>query len=370
MCVEMKDDFELTLFPRLPESYPGYTTKKGGSSMIRTKVYLPIMIVGVLLLSILTACEGQAADKEGQRSITMKMAVWAPESDPHGQAAIKFKELVENKTNGKVKVQLHPNSSLGDDKQTAEAAKLGTIEISLTGTGSLSRLGVGKIQAFNMPFLFKDNNHVEKVFNGPTGLAVNKEIREAMGLEVLSWWSAAPRTITNNKRPINSVKDVKGLNIRVAGVPVYVEMIKALGAQPVEVSFSELYQALQTKVADGQDNPAAIVYANRYYEIQKYLAVTNHAQVIFAVLVNGKFWDGLPQENKNIIRDAAMESQRFAHNALDQSGKDIMKKLEEKGMAITYPDQKEFAEATKDIYKKFTNVNGFEELYNSLLLTR
>jgi len=318
----------------------------------------------VLLVLVLMGCISLVGE-----AITIKMAHIQGEAHPHHLAALKFKEEVEAKTEGRVIVEIYPNGQLGGELDTAEGVKLGTLQISITGVGGMSRFGMPELQAFNVPFLIKDYKHLNNLWGGEIGAQINQKFREEQGFEILTWWILGSRVITNNIRPINSVSDLRGLKIRAPEIPVYIEMLKALGANPTPMAFPEVFGGLQMGIIDGQENPVALIHASRFFEVQKYLAVTHHMITASAVVTSVDFWNSLPEDVRVIIKDVMMDLTPYvAEIIMEQEGK-LLEELESEGMTITYPDKTEFQNAVKEVYQKL-DVEGLEDLYLQILETR
>ena len=216
------------------------------------------------------------------------------ENTPKGKGALKFKELAEERTKGRVKVEVYPNSSLFKDGEEMEALQLGSVQMLAPSLAKFGPLGVRDFEVFDLPYMFDNTEELHKVTEGPVGAALFKKV-EAKGLVGLAYWDNGFKVMTANK-PIRVPADYKGLKIRIQSSKVLGDQMKALGAIPQVMAFSEVYQAMQTGVVDGGENTPSNVYTQKMQEVQKFLALTDHGYIGYAVIANKKFWDGLPAD--------------------------------------------------------------------------
>ncbi|GAB1398625.1 2,3-diketo-L-gulonate transporter substrate-binding protein YiaO [Aminivibrio sp.] len=266
-----------------------------------------------------------------------------------------FKKLVEEKSGGEMKVTIFPQGQLGGERDLAEGVRMGTVEIGSASPGNMAGFAP-ELELFGVPFLFQTKKQVYTALDGEVGEYFNKILLDK-GFMNLAYWEVGFRNMTNNVRPVKTPEDMKGLKIRVQESKIKVELIKSLGAIPTPIPFGELYSALQQKVVDGQENPIATIYSMKFYEVQKYVSLTNHTYEPALVFANPKWFNSLSPQHQQILKEAAMETaiyQRAKLAELDSERMDVMKKdgveIEEK------PDLKAFAEATKDLYKVLGDV--------------
>ncbi|MFM7657715.1 MAG: DctP family TRAP transporter solute-binding subunit, partial [Burkholderiaceae bacterium] len=242
----------------------------------------------LLPLSISATQPARAADPV----ITIKFSHVAAKGTPKSDAAELFKKLAEQRTGGKVRVDLYPNSTLYKDKEELEALQMGAVQMLAPTLSKFGSLGIRDFEVFDLPFLFENRASVQRVTNGPLGREM-LSVLEPKGIKGLAYWDNGFKMMSANK-PIRLPSDMRGLKVRIQGSKVIDEQMRAVGAIPQVMSFSEMVQALQTGVVDAAENPPTNFYSQKVYEVQKHLAVTNHGYIGYAVITNKKFWDGLP----------------------------------------------------------------------------
>jgi TRAP-type transport system periplasmic protein len=275
----------------------------------------------------LAACGGAFAQER-----TIKFANQNTAGHPIVQGMEKFKELVEAKSGGKMKVTLFPGGTLGSDQANVSALQGGTLEMVAMNSGILAAQ-VKDFEVFDFPFMFANSKEADTIVDGPFGRNMHDKL-QAKGIIGLGYYELGFRHITNSKRPITKVADIEGLKLRVIPNAINVDWVKALGANPTPLPFPELYPALEQKAVDGQENPVATINSAKLYEVQKYMTLTSHQYNPQSVLMSKKFWDSLSAPEKKIIEDAAAESvkyQRAQNRALTAS---IIDNLKKNGMQI------------------------------------
>lgn len=283
----------------------------------------------------------------------------ASTDEPYHKATEKFAELVKKNTAGAVEVQLFPNSLLGGQRELLEGLQLGSVDITLTTAAVLSSF-LPKTQVIELPFMFRDREHVYKVVDGPLA----KEIYagdEQKKLKVIDTWENGFRNITNNVRPIEKPDDMKGIKIRVMENKMYIDMFKALGANPTPMARGELFTGLQTKVVDAQENPMGQIYTSRFYEVQKYVTLSGHSYSPEVVVFSLATWKKLSPENQEAILKASAEARQFNRSLSAQMDKEYVDKVKEKGMTVTAltPQQVEaFQEKMMPVWDTFADKIG------------
>ena len=228
---------------------------------------------------------------------------------PKGKAAEKFKELAEKYTDGKVKVEVYPNSTLYKDKEELEALQLGAVQMLAPSNSKFGPIGVREFEVFDLPYILPDLATLRKVTDGPLGAKLLK-LLEPKGMTGLAYWDNGFKQMTANKKLITPA-DYKGLKFRIQSSKVLEAQFRALGAIPQVMAFCEVYQALQTGVVDGQENTWSNIYTQKMHEVQKYATVTNHGYIGYVVVVNKKFWDGLPRRHSQPARQGDEGSDRL-----------------------------------------------------------
>ena len=227
-----------------------------------------------------------------QAPIVIKFSHVVANDTPKGKAAEFFAKRAAELTKGRVKVEVYPNSQLYKDKEEMEALQLGSVQMLAPSLSKFAPLGVKEFEVFDLPFIFDDYNDLHKVTGGPVGAKLLKKL-ESRGITGLAYWDNGFKVMSANK-PLKAVADYKGLKMRIQSSKVLDAQMRALGALPQVLPFSDTYQALQTGVVDGTENPPSNLYTQKMHEVQRHVSVTNHGYLGYAVVVNKKFWDGLP----------------------------------------------------------------------------
>ena len=252
---------------------------------------------------------GLAFPVAAQQPIVIKFSHVAAADTPKGQAAEQFKKLAEERTKGKVKVEVYPNSMLYKDKEELEALQLGSVQMLAPVPGKFGPIGLAEFEAFDLPYLFPDIEALHKVYNGPVGAAMLKKL-ETRGLVGLAFWDNGFRVMSAN-RQIHVPAEMKGLKMRINSSKVNAAIMKSVGAIPQTMAFSEVYQALDTGVVDGTEGPLSNLYTQKQYEVQKHVTLTYHTISNYVVVVNKKFWDGLPADIRTTLDGAMKDASKF-----------------------------------------------------------
>ncbi len=255
-----------------------------------------------------------------QAPIIIKFSHVVATDTPKGQAAERFKQLAEKATNGKVKVELYPNSQLYKDKEELEALQLGAVQMLAPSLAKFGPLGVKEFEAFDLPYIFPTKAALYNVTEGEIGRGLLKKL-EPKGITGLAYWDNGFKVMSANK-PLHKPSDFKGMKMRIQSSKVLDAQMRALGANPQVLAFSEVYQALQTGVVDGTENPPSNMYTQKMNEVQKHVTVSNHGYLGYAVIVNKKFWDGLPQDIRMELEKAMKEATTF-EKAIAQRDNDL-----------------------------------------------
>ncbi|MBS0533790.1 MAG: TRAP transporter substrate-binding protein [Proteobacteria bacterium] len=271
--------------------------------------------------------------------------VVAPDT-PKGKGAEKFKELAEKYTDGKVKVEVYPNSTLYKDKEELEALQLGAVQMLAPSNSKFGPIGIKDFEVFDLPFLLPNLEALRKVTEGPIGKRMLK-LMEPKGMVGLAYWDNGFKQMSANK-PLKTPADYKGLKFRIQSSKVLEAQFRALGAIPQVMAFSEVYQALQTGVVDGQENTWSNIYTQKMHEVQKYIIETNHGYIGYVVVVNKKFWDGLPADVRPQLEKAMAESTQFANSQSAKENDEAKAEIVKTGKTtILTPTAAELAELRK-----------------------
>ena len=278
-----------------------------------------------------------------QAPIVIKFShVVAPDT-PKGKGAQRFKELAEERTKGRVKVEIYPNSQLYKDKEELEALQLGAVQMLAPSVSKFGPLGVKEFEVFDLPYIFPDKAVLARVTDGPIGQGLFKKL-EPKGIVGLAYWDNGFKVMTDNK-PLRNPEDFKGHKMRIQSSKVLEAQMRALGAIPQVMAFSEVYQALQTGVVDGTENTPSNIYTQKTHEVQKYLTVSNHGYIGYAVIVNAKFWNGLPPDIRSTLEGAMRDATRYANAVSQQDNDNALAQIKASGKTeiITLDDKQRAA---------------------------
>lgn len=253
---------------------------------------------------------------------------------PKGKAAEKFKELAEAATGGRVKIEIHANSTLYKDKEELEALQLGAVQMLAPSLAKFGPLGVREFELFDLPYIFPDKQALDRVTDGPIGAELFKKL-ESKGLLGLAYWDNGFKMMSAN-RPLHSPADMKGLKMRIQASKVLDAQMRELGANPQVMAFSEVYQALQTGVVDGAENPPSNFHTQKMHEVQKHLTVTNHGYLGYAVIVNKKFWDKLPADIRAQLEAAMKTATTYADQIAQQENDQALEAVRKLGKTVIY----------------------------------
>ena len=322
---------------------------------------LKAVAVGVAAITMAAASAQDIKDR------TFKFHLAGPEGNhPASPGMKKFAELVGQRSGGKMKVNLFFNSALGTDQAVVSSLKGGTVELAVMNTGILAS-EAKELAIFDFPFLFANEKESDAIVDGPIGKKMHA-LLEPKGIVGLAYWELGYRQITNSKRALNKVEDIEGLKLRVIPNPINVAWVKALGANPTPMPFAEVYGGLEQKAIDGQENPIGVIAANKFWEVQKFVAITNHQYNPQSVLFSKKVWDSLSAAEKKILDDAAHEAalvQRKESRAQVAGNLDLLKK---NGMTVTSfgpAEVTKLREKMKPVIAQFTSSVG-EPLVNEV----
>ncbi|MDP3672390.1 MAG: TRAP transporter substrate-binding protein [Telluria sp.] len=289
-----------------------------------------------------------------QAPIVIKFSHVVATDTPKGQAAERFKALAEKATQGRVKVEVYPNSQLYKDKEELEALQLGAVQMLAPSLAKFGPLGAKEFEVFDLPYIFPTKQALYSVTEGPIGKGLLKKL-ESKGITGLAYWDNGFKVMSANK-PLHTPADFKGLKMRIQSSKVLDAQMRALGANPQVLAFSEVYQALQTGVVDGTENPPSNMYTQKMHEVQKHVTMSNHGYLGYAVIVNKKFWDGLPGDIRASLEKAMQEATTY-EKAIAQRDNDMaMDAIKKAGKTIIYTlnpkEQAEWRKALLPVHKQ------------------
>ena len=281
----------------------------------------------VAVATLATAGLAQAQDR------TFKFALQNPKGHPLELGAQKFADLVAAKSGGKLVVKVFPGGTLGGDAANVSALQGGTIEFVMLNSGILASQ-VKDFEVYDFPFMFANGQEADAVVDGPFGQKMHAKLADK-GIIGLAYTELGFRNITNSKKPINTVDDIAGLKLRVIPNAINIDWVKALGANPTPLAFPEVYAALEQKAIDGQENPLNVILANKFAEVQRYLALTNHQYNPQSIIFSKKVWDTLSPAERKLLQDSATEASKFQRQASRDASATTLDALKKAGMQVS-----------------------------------
>jgi len=284
-------------------------------------------ILAAGIFTAMIALVGGAASAD--EPIVIKFShVVAPDT-PKGKGADKFKELAEKYTNGKVRIEVYPNSQLYKDKEEVEALQLGAVQMLAPSLAKFGPLGAKEFEVFDLPYIVPSKAALRRVTDGPLGKSLFQKL-ESKGITGLAYWDNGFKIMSANK-PLKLPADFQGLKMRIQSSKVLEAQFKALGAQPQVMAFSDVYQAMQTGVVDGSENTPSNMWSQKHYEVQKYATLSDHGYIGYAVIVNKKFWDGLPADIRGELDKAMAEATTYANDLSQKENDDALAAMKASG---------------------------------------
>jgi C4-dicarboxylate-binding protein DctP len=289
-----------------------------------------------------------------QQPIIIKFSHVVASDTPKGKGADKFKELAEKYTDGKVKVEVYTNSTLYKDKEELEALQLGAVQMLAPSLAKFGPIGIKEFEVFDLPFILPNKEALRRVTDGPLGKRL-LTLLEPKGMIGLAYWDNGFKDMSANK-PLHMPADFKGLKIRIQSSKVLEAQIRALGAIPQVMAFSEVYQALQTGVVDGAENPPSNIYTQKMHEVQKYIMLSEHGYVGYAVIVNKKFWEGLPADIRSQLEKAMAEATAYTNSIAQKENDDAMETMKKSGLTqivpLTAEEKQAWRTALQPVYQE------------------
>lgn len=317
----------------------------------------------VVLLSLfvfLAACGGNT--ENGEEVYEIQLGHTGAPDHHYNTIAEEYSELVEERSDGNIKIDVFPADQLGDQLDSVEAVMSGTQDMVLTSETVLSNWEP-EMGMLNLPYIFNDLDHVEEVLNGEVGDSLGEKM-EDHGAVMIAWWAGGFRHITNSQGPIDSPNDLEGLKIRVPEGDVFVDTFKAMGASPTITSMSELYSALQLGTVDAQENPPAHILTQKFYEVQDYVSRTNHTYLGSPLIMNKEMLEDMPEDYQKILIDTGRELLETHIDIVEELEEEQWEEVEENGMEILDPDLEPFKKATKPV------IEEYKEVFDSSLIEK
>ncbi|GAA0486296.1 TRAP transporter substrate-binding protein [Salinibacillus aidingensis] len=322
------------------------------------KKFLCFLFVSALIL-VLAACSGNEKDASGSgnegsagegsssdsgETITWKMGHLSNEDHQWHKTAEKFAELVDEKTDGQLQIEIYPNEQLGSETEVLNGIEAGTVDMTISGETMANWAPEAALMA--VPYAFKGQDHLQKVVEGEIGGEIEDAIKEGVGVTPLYYHIRAPRNLTSNE-PIKSPEDLEGFKMRVPNVPLFMDAWEAAGARPQVMDFSEVFTGLQQGVIDGQENPVDLIQSASFNEVQDYVNVTEHVYSWIYVVVGNEQFNALSEDMQAAVQEAAAEAQAYGLELYETETAEIEQELKDAGMEFVEVDQEAFAEAMK-----------------------
>jgi C4-dicarboxylate-binding protein DctP len=315
----------------------------------------------VLSAAMLAACSGVAL---AQNPIVIKFShVVAPDT-PKGKGSDKFKELAEKYTNGRVKVEVYPNSQLYKDKEEVDALQLGAVQMLAPSLAKFGPLGAREFEVFDLPFILPDKAALRRVTDGALGKRLFQKL-ESKGIVGLAYWDNGFKVMSANK-PLREPADFRGLKMRIQSSKVLEAQFRALGAIPQVMAFSEVYQGMQTGVVDGSENTPSNMFTQKHHEVQKYATLSDHGYIGYAVIANKKFWDGLPTDVREQLEKAMTEATAFANDISQKENDEALAEMKKSGriefITLTPEQKAAWRKALEPVYSDMSSRVGKDVL--------
>ena len=328
----------------------------------RSLKILVLLVAALFAMALAVGCGGGAKDPgtggDGEKveTVVLKAGVTPDATHPYALGMVEFGKMIEERTEGRYKIEVYPAAQLGSEREVIEGVQMGTVDLTVVSTAPLA----GFSDAFlvtDLPFLFVDKAHAHKVLDGEIGQDIFAQL-EGTGIKGLAFWENGFRNITNSKKPINLPEDMVGIKIRTMENPIHMDSFRQIGADPTPMAFGELFTALQQRTVDGQENPLPIIYTSRFQEVQEHLALTGHFYAPAPLLISQATWDKLSAEDQAIFAQAAIEATAIQRKMIQDMDDELVDKLAEAGMQITTPDKGPWQEAMAPVYDKWEDTIG------------
>ena len=319
-----------------------------------------MMVAATAIVALCSAAQGQT---------NLRFADTLSANDTHNQAARHMAELLKERTGGKLTMSVHPAGELGSDNAILEGVRLGSLDIALTGNPFFTQFAP-RLNVLDLPYLFRDTSHAHKVMDGPIGEALLKDL-ERNRMKGLAFWEIGFRHVTNSKHPIRTPDDLKGIKIRTTPNKAHIEAFRLWGANPLPMAFTELYLALQTGTVDAQENPINNIYANRMYEVQKFVSLTGHAYTASIVAMNLSKFNALPPEQQKTLLEVVREAALHQRDLNTRQEGENLAKIKAAGVEVTENiDVAPFRKlAYEPVTKTYTDQYG-TEVVDKILATK
>ena len=306
---------------------------------------------------------------ENNEKIVIKVSHNGSHQHPHQTGFEKMSEILEKETNGRAKLEIFPSSQIASEEEAIEMVKLGVIGSTPASSGSLSRF-VPEVDLFNLPFVFDNLGHFYEVLDGPIGDEITKKIEQKLDCIVLGWWFSGIRNTWNSEKPIYTPKDLEGMKIRVIGSSIVLDTFNAFGAQATNMSFGELYSAIQQGVLDGAECDHIDLLVEKFYEVTKYVSYTEHLYLSVALIFSKKQFKKLPEDVQMALLKAGQESIKTQRNAMESKTREALIELQKKGIVFNTIDKNLFREKAQIVYAKNAERVGGMSLIDQIVSSK
>ncbi|MDQ1002543.1 tripartite ATP-independent transporter DctP family solute receptor [Neobacillus niacini] len=329
--------------------------------MKRTSFFILIVLTCLFMITGCSSTSSTTTSKGTEAEYVLRLGHLQTETHPYHKGALKFKELVEKESKGRMRIDIFPSSQLGNGRDQIEGAQIGSIHFHIGSVAPVTNFAP-KFNVLNLPYLFESREHAFKVLDGEIGEELGGDL-DNRGLMSLGFMENGWRHMTNNVRPIKTAQDAAKMKIRVQESPPYISFVKSLKSTPVPVPFGELYTALEQHVVDGQENPLAQIYLNKFNEVQKYLTLSAHNYDAAVFIMSKTTYDTLPKDLQKVISKASKEAIQYERMVALEDEKKLLEELRNSDIQIEEnPDLDSFREAVKPVYKEFEGSIGKELL--------
>ncbi|VBB05388.1 trap transporter solute receptor dctp/teaa [Lucifera butyrica] len=303
------------------------------------------------MVSLVAGCGGSTAKAPAQKEIVLKAADVQPEGYPTVEGLKYMAKLLDERSHGRIKMQVYAGGQLGGEKETIEMTQMGTVAIARVNSAPMVSFAP-KMGVYSMPFIFRNEDHLWKVLDGPVGKELLKDLTSA-NLIGLGYYDSGARSFYTKSKPINTPEDAKGLKIRVQQSKIFIDTMNALGASATPMDYGEVYSGLQTGIIDGAENNPPSLYSSKHYEVAKYYSLDEHSMVPEVILMSKKVWDGLSPDDQKLIAQAAFESEAYERKAWNEYTEKSLEQLKAHGVKISKPDKEPFIKAMAPVYAQY-----------------
>ncbi|NBI07087.1 TRAP transporter substrate-binding protein [Senegalia massiliensis] len=334
----------------------------------KTKKSILAIVLMVAMILPLAACgndEETAGEGGSDKVYELKFAHVVRPTTPKGAAAEEFKKRIEEKSDGRIKVTIYPDSQMGTDQEINEQILEGTLDMNAPFLSTVTSF-VEEFELFDLPYLFTSSENAYAALEGEVGEKLDSYLEEK-GLVSLGYWTGGFKQITNSVKPIKSVNDLDGLKIRVSQSPLLVTQFRAINAGGISVPFSDLYSSLQTKTVDGQENPFANIATKKFYEVQDYMTVSDHGFMGYSFFMNKDKFDSMPSDLQDLTKEVSKEVMEWEWKESEKKDSEYLQEIKDAGVTIDEFDddeKAEFKKATQSAYDEFLEKEDGEELLN------